>query len=347
MPTDTPRFAVVVETWRALLLPKRAVPIGLVAGPLLAAQYVYGGDLLALLIGVVLFVLFVVFGPAGWRATRGAPAALAMPAFGALGAVCVGLGGVALPKLMGLQWSYFTDLPSLAIILALFWVGGWGLGRDIDLELGLEAAQRRADALERERERAELLAVRSHLDPHFLFNALNAIAEWCQEDPAVAETALLRLAKMLRTVLEGVRAPAWPLSRELALIDHLISIHEVRDPGRFAAHREGWDAAPDLPVPPLLLLPIVENAFKHGPSAGHKGPVVVRVEALDAGARITVENPGPFRGRRAGGHGVPMVEQRVALAYDGAGTFTLEQVDDDPPRTRACLTLGAAPTGQS
>ena len=344
MPSETSIRRTFAETWRALLLPRRALPIGLVAAPLLAAQAVYGRSLLALAIGGVLFVLFVVLGPAGWRASRHASPPLALAAYGALGIVCVYGGGIALPTAFDLEWSYFTDIPSLGILLGLFWVGGWGLGRDIDLESGLAQAERRAEALERERERAELLAVRSQLDPHFLFNALNAIAEWCQQDPAVAEAALLRLARMLRTVLEGVHVAAWPLKRELALLDHLMEIHAVRDPDRFCAERHGWESAPDLPVPPLLLLPLVENAFKHGPSAGHAGPVVVRVELRKGGVAVVVENPGPFTGPRPGGHGLPMVEKRVLLAYEGAASVVVEQISDQPPRTRATLVLPGAPS---
>ncbi len=347
MSSDATFPYIVVETWRAQAMPRRALPIGLVALPLLAAQYVYGGSALALAIGGVLFVLFLVFGPAGWRATRHASPPVALAAYGALGTLCVYGGGIVLPGAFGLDWSDFSDIPSLGILLGLFGVGGGGLGRDIDLELGLEAAERRAEALERAREQAELLAVRSHLDPHFLFNTLNAIAEWCQQDPSVAETALLRLATMLRTVLEGVHVQAWPLERELSLVNHLVAIHAVRDPDRFQTQHEGWETAPDLAVPPLLLLPLVENAFKHGPAAGHTGPVLIRVEPVGGGICVVVENPGPFLGRREGGHGLSMVEKRMALAYDGTATFRMEQVSAAPPRTRALLLLPGPPVGLS
>ena len=334
------------ETWAGLAAPRRSIPILTVGLPLVAAQYLYGGTVEALLIGVVLFMGFVLLGPAGWRVlgSQGAPGGARLPgvaAFVLLGVAVIGLGGVALPRLMGLHITFFTDLPSLAILLAFFWVGGWGLGRDIDLELSLAAERRRADVLTRERERAELLAVRSHLDPHFLFNALNAIAEWCQEDPAVAEAALLRLATMLRTVLSGVQATAWPLSRELELVDHVLAIHEVRDPTRFSVEREGWALAGDAQVPPLLLLPIIENALKHGPAAGFRG--LVRVSVAREGARVVVEieNPGPFTGLRDGGHGVAMVQRRLALEDDAGAGLVLAQVATEPPRTRATVRLPA------
>ena len=79
--------------------------------------------------------------------------------------------------------------PSLLVEVALFWVGGWGLARDIDFEENLRKERARARELLREKEHAELMALKSHLDPHFLFNTLNAIAEWCRADGRVAPWA--------------------------------------------------------------------------------------------------------------------------------------------------------------
>ena len=83
----------------------------------------------------------------------------------------------------------------------------WVLGRDIELSSELAAEARRAASLTRAAEDARLIAIRQHLDPHFLFNTLGAIAEWCREDPVVAERALLELSAMLHTLFEGIRAP--------------------------------------------------------------------------------------------------------------------------------------------
>jgi LytS/YehU family sensor histidine kinase len=210
------------------------------------------------------------------------------------------------------------------VSLALFLVGGWGLGWDIWLESSLIRSEARAAALAREAERAQLLALRSHLDPHFLFNTLNAIAEWCREDGAVAERAVLQLSSMLRAVLEGVQAPTWPLRDELALLGTLFALHGLRDPGRVRLVQRLPDPLPDVVVPPMLLLPLAENAVKHGVAAGNGGEVVLEVEAAPASpVRVRLENGGPFTGRRAGGLGLAMVERRLALAYDGRATFRI------------------------
>jgi len=231
-----------------------------------------------------------------------------------------------------------TGREALTVSVAMFWVGGWGLGRDIDFEVDLIRARARTRELEQEAERVSLLALRSHLDPHFLFNTLNAIAEWCREDGETAERALLELSAMLRTMLGGVKASTWPLRQEIELVDALIALHRIRDPEAIEVVREVDTALLDRSVPPLLLLPLVENALKHGPAAGHRGTVTVTVseasnhEASNPGAsggatQIKIRNPGPFAGRRPGGEGVAMVERRLALAYGEAASLRLAQRD--------------------
>jgi len=339
MPAAPPSLGLLADTWRALARPRRLVPIGLVGLPLVAAQWWFTRDASATVVAIAMLTSFLALAPASWRILfplgRPAPAsALRVLGYALIGVVAIGLTGVVLPRATGLLGSYLTVDPSLAIMLGMFWVGGWGLGRDIDLEAQVERERARAAALEVEKERAQLLALKSHLDPHFLFNTINAIAEWCQEDPAVAEAALLRLATMLRTMLSALEAPRWRLAEELALLDDLLGLHAVRDPERFTVERRGWDAAPDLPVPPMLLLPLVENAMKHGPAAGHRGSVLLGVEVLSECVRIRVDNPGPYAGPRPGGQGVEMVRRRLRLTWGAAARLRLAGTDG-----RTCATL--------
>jgi LytS/YehU family sensor histidine kinase len=167
------------------------------------------------------------------------------------------------------------------------------------------------------------LALRAHLDPHFLFNTLNAIAEWCREDGAVAERAVLRLSQMLRAILGGVRAGFWPLVDELELIDTLYELHRLRDPELFQFRRQVPDGLEAIRVPPLILLPVAENAVKHGPAAGHRGAIGLEVSRQDERVIIVVTNPGAYRGPRPGSEGLPTVEKRLQLAYGGAARLRI------------------------
>jgi len=332
---------VFLDTWTAMSRPRRLVPILIVGAPLIVAQWWYTNSAPGTAVGVAMLLSFLALGPASWRVLFPSGRDVSVPVvraliYAALGIIAIGGTGLILPKLLGVYGTFLTVDPSLAIMLGLFWVGGWGLGRDIDLEMQIAQEKARAAALQQQMEHAQLLALKNHLDPHFLFNTINAIAEWCQEDPAVAEAALLRLATMLRTMLSGITAPTWPLREELALLDDLLALHAVRDPDRFQVRREGWDAVPDLAIPPLLLLPVVENAMKHGPAAGHAGEVSVEIEVQDHFVVVQIENPGPYTGPRPGGQGIDMVKQRLALTWGRRASLELADVGG---RTRARIAL--------
>jgi two-component system, LytTR family, sensor histidine kinase AlgZ len=332
---------VALATVRAIATPRRLLPILVVAVPLLAEQ-AKSGDPRALTIGAALCAACVIVAPVTWRILAGArPTAPRVLLYAAIGAAIVFSLGAGVPGVVRVSPSFLTASYNLGITLALYLVGGWGLGRDVDLEARLTAQRARAAALEREAERAQLLALRAHLDPHFLFNTLNAIAEWCRLDGAVAEQAVLRLAEMLRAVLAGAQAEWWPLDRELALVDALFELHRMRDPERFSVARAVDDGALRLLVPPLFLLPIAENAVKHGPAAGHRGEIQLAILRTGGALRITLENPGPYHGPRHGSDGLPTASRRLALAYEGHAHLA---ITGEGERTRVEIALPERPS---
>jgi LytS/YehU family sensor histidine kinase len=298
---------------------------------------------MALPLAVVTCLSFVLIAPTCWRwmipdRLAGGPYLARVIVYAGVGAGVVLLLGVAVPDLLGMGKTFLTHPMSLAIASALFVVGGWGLGRDIDFEASLARERARADMLAVEAERAQLLALRAHLDPHFLFNTLNAIAEWCRLDGETAERAILQLSSILRAVLEGVRAPAWPLGRELDLVRSLFSLHEVRDRQAFTLTWEIAAEVRDIPVPPMILLPLADNAVKHGPAAGHRGVIAVSAKRSGGQVSIVLENPGPHRGPRPGSAGLPTVERRLALGYGGGARLGIAASGE---RTRVELVLPA------
>jgi LytS/YehU family sensor histidine kinase len=250
--------------------------------------------------------------------------------YGLVGAGVMLTLGVGVPRILDMRATFLTDRTSIAVTTAFFLVGGWGLARDIGFE-------QRFKRLALEAERAQLLALKAHLEPHFLFNTLNAIAEWCRIDGAVAEEAVLALSAMLRTILDGVKATTWPLEKELELAQRLFELHLLRDRSLFTLEQAIPAPIPAADVPPLCLLTLVENAVKHGPGAGHPG--VIRLEVVQDGSTVTValENPGRFRGRRAGGDGLPSLEKHLRLAFGSRAQLSISAVGGE--RTRASLTF--------
>lgn len=320
------------ETWQALLAPRRLSAILVVAVPLILVQHElsaspWGWPLLIL--GVTAMIMIA---PVAYRVllADGLPRT-SLPrrlvAYGLLGGVAP-LTLYVLPRLLGLP-AFTSTSPTVFISAGLLWVAGYGLGRDIDLETRWQRTHRRAQLLAARAEQAQLMALRAQLDPHFLFNTLNAIAEWCREDPEVAERALVDLSALLRQVLLGVRSATWPLEDELNAVRRLFELHRIRDPGRFDVR---WTVrVVGCAVPPMLLLPLAENAMTHGPARGHRGPIEVEVRPEGPLTVFTLSNPGRFSGRRADGEGLAMTERRLALACGAAASLRIEGVGD---RTR-------------
>ena len=338
-------LALIGHTWRALLAPRRLAAILVVIVPILYLQLRFSRDERALILGALLCAAFVAVAPAAWRVLFPMERELPSPAmraiaYGAIGVIAVSSIGLVVPRLFHIPTTFLTYRPSLIVSVALFWVGGWGLARDVDMEEQVLKARARSEALVREAEHAQLLALKSHLDPHFLFNTLNAIAEWCRSDPEVAEKAVLQLAAMLRTVMEGIKQETWSLQREVDLVKAVFALHSIRDPDRFHASYELEEPLPKVNVPSMVLLPLAENAMKHGPAAGHRGDVRLGIRLEDERLLIVIENPGKYQGPRIGGEGLSIVEKRLRLTYGDRATFVMSSKDT---ATLATLTIPVKP----
>lgn len=158
------------------------------------------------------------------------------------------------------------------------------------LVLELEAA-----TLSTELSRAKLRTLRAQLQPHFLFNALHGIGGLVRAQRGdEALRTLADLGTLLRRTLDSDRADRWPLADELELIDEYLSIEAVRLGERLTVERDIDRAVVGEDIPPLLLLPIVENAIRHG-IANVVGSGVLRIEVARAGdqLRLVVEDSGP------------------------------------------------------
>jgi LytS/YehU family sensor histidine kinase len=208
----------------------------------------------------------------------------------------------------------------LLVAWLLFLIGGWGLARDIQLEQRLDVTLGSHEKLSAELAEARLNALRADLDPHFLFNALNAIASQCTSDPVAAEDNVVRLAALLRAVLDTRRRALHPLEDELSLARDYVGLLAARYPSlRVTVTAEPRCAA--IEVPPLVLQPLLENAVRHGDF--ERGTITVDARAEGADLVMTVESPGAFDGPREGGMGLSLVRRRVELAWGARGTFTI------------------------
>lgn len=135
---------------------------------------------------------------------------------------------------------------------------------------------------------AQLEMLRMQLQPHFLFNTLQAAVTLVQEDPRAAEDMLLRLSQLLRITLDEMGNHQIPLSREFDLLDLYIGIQRVRFSERLVVEIHAAPNTLDSLVPTLLLQPLVENAIRHG-IGKHKGADVIEINARLANGGLELE----------------------------------------------------------
>lgn len=296
-----------------------AVPLALVAAPIsLSAWYLCSALPLArtapLRIGVsmggaavVTAAMWAAIGQGWWLllATLGVPVGAA-PAK-ALASVLVGLGALA----------YLLSVAVNYLLLAF--------------EGAADAEQRvlRSEIAARE---AELRALRAQVDPHFLFNSLNSIAGLIAVDPGRARAMGQLLADFLRESLTLGGAARISIAREVGLAQRYLEIEQVRFGRRLQVVARVDAEIADVPVPPLLLQPLVENAVRHGIATCLEGGRV-DITATLAGdmALIVVTNPRDAEGgggHRGPGFGLDIVRRRLAASFgDAAALVVLPAAD--------------------
>ncbi len=164
-------------------------------------------------------------------------------------------------------------------------------------------------SLEQARARAGFLAMKAQLSPHTLFNALNTIAALIPEDPRAAEEAVMRLSALLRKILTALEKERWSLAEEFELIRDLLGIQFARFGKRLAFELVIPPSEEDRQIPPLLLLPLVENSLKHG-FASKVDPCHLVITA--GNGWIKIQDDGVGRDQKAAeGVGTSTVRQRV------------------------------------
>ena len=205
-----------------------------------------------------------------------------------------------------------------------------GVGQVLESRRQLRERTLQAAELESALARAELQALKSQLQPHFLFNALHAVSVLIDEDPEAASRMLSRIGDLLRQSLTHMSRGTVPLHEELEFIGLYLEIEAVRFGPRLRTRIEAADEARDLPVPPFLLQPLVENAVRHGIEPEPAGGAVDVLATCDDGKlRLTVRDDGVgWRGAQpADGLGLRLTRDRLARTYGARHSFELRGRD--------------------
>lgn len=183
-----------------------------------------------------------------------------------------------------------------------------------------------------QRTQAELDALKAQVNPHFLFNSLNNIygTAIVEDSPRTAES-IQQLSGIVRYVMEESRLQTTDIRRELRFIDDYVELQRIRLPNQDNIDirtRIDWDEKP-AQIVPLLLNPLIENAFKYGISMQHPCFVQTQLRVENNTLYFTIENSvHPRTGIEKGtGLGLVNVRQRLALAYPNRHTLRVEESD--------------------
>lgn len=168
-----------------------------------------------------------------------------------------------------------------------------GLAHSVHFYRRFRDRERRALFLESHFASARLNALRAQLQPHFLFNSLNAIATLLRRDPRLAEATLLSLSDLLRLALSQSERQEISLREEMNFVQRYLEIQQTRFGDRLRVEQDIEPAALDCLVPALLLQPLVENAIRHGIEPSEKsGLVRLTAQRRTSSLVLTVEDDG-------------------------------------------------------
>jgi two-component system LytT family sensor kinase len=189
---------------------------------------------------------------------------------------------------------------------------------------------------------AELRRLRAQLDPHFLFNALNAISELGYDDPEAADRAITRLSGLLRTSLDETRQQEISLQAELDFLDDYLALQRLLMRDDLAVAVSADPRAAHARVPAMILQPLVENALTHGRPRPGRGHIQISTMRDGEALRIEVRDNGPgFDSGSSGAErkGIGIANTRARLNYLYGGRATLELKNGGNGGALACVTL--------
>ncbi|MDW3647205.1 MAG: histidine kinase [Bacteroidia bacterium] len=227
-----------------------------------------------------------------------------------------------------LQWTTGMEVDLveenlLVALLAFIFVMGF------TFVAGLVRSRNQQAKLLQEQTAAELQALRSQLNPHFLFNALNTLYSRAVplEDESLAE-GIEELSGILRFTLQQSQKDYVSIEEELTFLKRYIGLQQARMANPENIHIDiRWDQS-EAQIPPLLLLPFVENLFKYGISPQSEIPAKLSLSIEEGFLDFLSQNPIYPVQQRGTGKGIEQVKRRLALQYPDQHQLSIQQSDE-------------------
>jgi len=185
----------------------------------------------------------------------------------------------------------------------------------------------------------ELKTIKSHINPHFIFNSLNSIRALVDENPTRARRAITELSNILRSSMQAEKAETVPLQNELDIVKDYLALEQMRFEERLKVEMDIDKDTLEQPVPPMMLQTLVENSIKHGISKLITGGVV-RISAgfTNEHLQLSVQNTGQLNGHINGdGFGIKSTQDRLNLMYRGKAMFEIKNINGSMVESKVTL----------
>jgi Histidine kinase len=202
------------------------------------------------------------------------------------------------------------------------------------------SAELRESELARALQASELRLLKSQLNPHFLFNALNTVRALIADDPTRAQSAVTQLARTLRYTLQSGQDELVTLDQELHIVDDYLELEALRLGERLHVERNISPQARGIRIPVMLLQTLVENAIKHGiaelPAGGLLG---IRADVSQGALKLEVSNARPEHPTAGApeGIGISNAQQRLRLLFGPEAALDLDLSRPARALARVCL----------
>jgi two-component system, LytTR family, sensor kinase len=191
--------------------------------------------------------------------------------------------------------------------------------------------QQRLVEVAKEKAETELSFLKSQINPHFLFNSLNSVYFLINKENAEARGALHKFSEMLRYQLYEMNGGKIPVEKEINYLEDYVALQKLRKDEKYSVQFNCSQDVKGFLIEPLLLIPFVENAFKHiSHNSDNSNFVKMDMSRNDGALLFTVENskePGIIRLEKKGGIGLTNVKRRLELLYPGRHELRIDETD--------------------
>jgi hypothetical protein len=176
----------------------------------------------------------------------------------------------------------------------------------------------------------ELKNLKSQLNPHFLFNALNSIRALIEIEPTLAKKSITELSNLLRSSLMSGKKDTISIGEELMIVENYLNLEKIRFENRLNINYEIDNTLKDLEIPPFIIQTLAENAIKHGISKIMNGGMInIEVRKESSNLVIRVSNSGTLTNSKPDtGIGLENIVRRLDLMYKHNALFKIQEINN-------------------